>query len=58
MNASKGTYDSDGWTFAYDYFDADNPKSPLAKFFVKEFKKEYGERLPTSTPPTSTRTRS
>ena len=43
VNASKGTYDSDGWTFAYDYFDANNPISPLAKFFVDEFKKEYGE---------------
>ena len=26
VNASKGTYDSDGYTFAYDYFD---PKSPV-----------------------------
>ena len=43
MNASKGTYDSVGWTFAYDYFDANNPTSPLAKLFVDEFKKEYGE---------------
>ena len=43
MNASKGTYDSDGYTFAYDYFDAGNPISPLAKLFVEEFKKEYGE---------------
>ena len=34
VNASKGTYDRVGWTFAYDYFDADNPKSPLAKLFV------------------------
>jgi branched-chain amino acid transport system substrate-binding protein len=43
VNASKGTYDSDGYTFSYDYFDANNPKSPLAKFFVSEFKKKYGE---------------
>lgn len=42
-NASKGTYDKDGWTFAYDYFDAGNPVSPLAKYFVEEFKKEYKE---------------
>jgi branched-chain amino acid transport system substrate-binding protein len=41
INASKGTYDSDGYTFAYDYFDAGNPVSPLAKIFVDEFKKEY-----------------
>ena len=43
VNASKGTYDSVGWTFAYDYFDPSNPISPLAKLFVTEFKKEYGE---------------
>ena len=43
VNASKGAYDSVGWTFAYDYFDADNPISPLAKLFVDEFKAEYGE---------------
>ena len=43
MNASKGSYDKVGWTFAYDYFDANNPISPLAKLFVDEFKKEYGE---------------
>ncbi len=34
VNASKGTYDSDGYTFAYDYFDPKNPTSPLAKKFV------------------------
>ena len=43
VNASKGTYDSDGYTFAYDYFDADNPKSPLAKKMVEGFKAENGE---------------
>ena len=41
VNASKGAYDKEGWTFAYDYFDAENPVSPLAKYFVSEFKKEY-----------------
>jgi branched-chain amino acid transport system substrate-binding protein len=46
VNASKGTYDKNGITFAYDYFDAGNPKSPLAKFFVQEFKKEYGGDSP------------
>lgn len=46
VNASKGTYDKDGWTFAYDYFDAGNPTSPLAKLFVDEFKKAYGGDLP------------
>jgi branched-chain amino acid transport system substrate-binding protein len=43
LKASKGTYDSDGWTFAYDYFDAGNPKNPLAKKFVEDFKKVNGE---------------
>jgi branched-chain amino acid transport system substrate-binding protein len=43
LNASKGTYDSDGYTFAYDYFDAKNPKSPLAKKFVEDFKADNGE---------------
>jgi branched-chain amino acid transport system substrate-binding protein len=46
LNASKGTYDKDGYTFAYDYFDADNPKSPWAKLFVQEFKEEYGGDSP------------
>src|SRR5215217_4949388 len=41
VNASKGAYARDGYTFAYDYFDAKNPTSPLAKIFVDEFKKEY-----------------
>lgn len=44
VKASKGTYDKSGWTFAYDYFDPDNPVSPLAKLFVKDFEKEYGEK--------------
>ena len=35
-----------GWNFAYDYFDAGNPISPLAKLFVSEFKKEYGGDSP------------
>ena len=43
VNASKGKYDSEGYTFAYDYFDAKNPLSPLAKLFVSEFVAEYGE---------------
>ena len=42
VNASKGTFDKDGYSFTYDYFDAGNPKSPFAKLFVQEFKKEYG----------------
>lgn len=43
VNASKGTFDSEGITFAYDYFDANNPTSDFGKLFVEEFKKEYGE---------------
>src|SRR4029453_10509522 len=43
VQASKGTFDSDGFTFTYDYFDAKNPVSPLAKLFVSEFVAEYGE---------------
>ena len=43
LNASKGTFDSDGYTFAYDYFDAAEPKSPLAKKMVEGFKSENGE---------------
>ena len=43
VNASKGKYDSEGYTFAYDYFDAKNPTSPLAKLFVSEFVAAYGE---------------
>ena len=43
VNASKGTYDSDGYTFAYDYFDPKNPKSPLAKKFVEDFNADNGE---------------
>jgi ABC-type branched-subunit amino acid transport system substrate-binding protein len=43
VQASKGTFDSEGFTFTYDYFDAKNPVSPLAKLFVSEFVAEYGE---------------
>ena len=42
VNASNGAYDSVGWTFAYDYFDAKNPISPLAKLFVREFQAANG----------------
>jgi len=44
VNASKGAYDKVGWTFTYDYFDANNPVSPLAKLFVSEFVKKYGDK--------------
>ena len=43
LKASKGTYDSQGWTFTYDYFDAKSPKNPLAKKFVEDFNTTNGE---------------
>jgi branched-chain amino acid transport system substrate-binding protein len=43
VNASKGSYDSNGYTFAYDYFNPKEPASPLAKLFVQDFVAEYGE---------------
>ena len=43
LNASKGTYDSEGYIFSYDYFDPKSQKSLLAKKFVEDFNKEYGE---------------
>ena len=43
VTASKGSYDSNGYTFAYDFFDPTNPVSPLAKLFVQDFNAEYGE---------------
>jgi branched-chain amino acid transport system substrate-binding protein len=44
IKASKGTYDSQGWSFAYDYFDPDHPVSPLAKLFTSEFVSAYGDK--------------
>jgi ABC-type branched-subunit amino acid transport system substrate-binding protein len=41
LNASKGAFDSVGWTFSSDYFDASAPTSKLAKLFVREFKAAY-----------------
>jgi ABC-type branched-subunit amino acid transport system substrate-binding protein len=46
VNASKGSYDKVGWTFTYDYFDPTNPVSPLARFFVDEYKKANGGGMP------------
>jgi hypothetical protein len=46
VNASKGTYDSNGWTFTYDYLDPDGPQNPLGALFVDEFKKAYGGDKP------------
>ena len=57
VNASKGTYDSDGYTFAYDYFDAKNPAARWPRCSSRSSSPSTA-RIPTSTPPTSTRTRS
>src|SRR5262249_7524590 len=43
VNASKGSYDKVGWTFAYDFFDPNNPPNPLSKIFVDEFRKKYSD---------------
>ena len=42
INASKGTYE-EGYTFAYDFFDAANPTNPWGQLFVDEFEAAYGE---------------
>ncbi|ROO85623.1 amino acid/amide ABC transporter substrate-binding protein (HAAT family) [Actinocorallia herbida] len=39
--ASKGAFDSDGFKFAMDYFDAATPANPLAKLFVDAYRKAY-----------------
>jgi branched-chain amino acid transport system substrate-binding protein len=43
VKASNGAYDQVGWSFTYDYFDPDTAPSPLARLFVTDFKKKYGE---------------
>jgi len=43
LNASKGAFDKVGWNFSSDYFDVGAAKSKLAKLFISEFKKEYGD---------------
>ena len=44
VNASKGTYDSDGYTFAYDYFDADEPeRARWPRCSSSEFNADNGE---------------
>ncbi|ABL79763.1 MULTISPECIES: ABC transporter substrate-binding protein [unclassified Nocardioides] len=42
VKASKGVLDSDGFHFAMDYFDAENPANPLAELFVDSYEKAYG----------------
>jgi len=44
LNASKGAFDSVGWTFSSDYFNVDAAKSKLAKLFISEFKAAYGDQ--------------
>ena len=44
VNASKGAYDSVGWTFAYDYFDAKQPDQPAGQAVRRRSsRREYGE---------------
>jgi ABC-type branched-subunit amino acid transport system substrate-binding protein len=43
LNASKGAFDSVGWTFSSDYFDVSSAQSKLATLFVREFKAKYGD---------------
>lgn len=42
VKASKGVLDSDGFTFAMDYFDASAPANPLARLFADAYEKAYG----------------
>ncbi len=42
VKASKGVFESDGFKFAMDYFDAAAPANPLAKLFAESYKKAYG----------------
>lgn len=42
VKASKGAYDSAGWNFSYDYFDAAHVGNPFGKLFVSEYRKAYG----------------
>jgi ABC-type branched-subunit amino acid transport system substrate-binding protein len=44
VKASKGVLDSEGFTFAMDYFDAENPPNPLADLFVESYEKAHGEK--------------
>lgn len=44
VKASKGVLDSEGFTFAMDYFDPENPTNPLAQHFVDSYEATYGEK--------------
>jgi len=44
VKASKGVLDSEGFMFAMDYFDAENPSNPLAELFVSSYETAYGEK--------------
>jgi ABC-type branched-subunit amino acid transport system substrate-binding protein len=44
VNASKGTWEQNGWTFAYDFFDPNSTAlNPLAKLFVDTFRAKFNE---------------
>lgn len=42
LRSSKGTFDREGYLFAYDYFDAANPQNELARLFVDSYRAKYG----------------
>lgn len=44
VKASKGVLDSEGFAFAMDYFDPENPTNPLAELFVQSYEAAYGEK--------------
>lgn len=44
VKASKGVLDSEGFKFAMDYFDPDNPTNPLAELFVDSYQATYDEK--------------
>lgn len=44
VKASKGVLDSEGFTFAMDYFDPENPTNPLAELFVESYEATYDEK--------------
>ena len=44
VKASKGMLDSEGFKFAMDYFDPENPSNPLAELFVESYEAAYGAK--------------
>lgn len=42
LRSSKGTFDREGYMFAYDYFDPNTPQNDLARLFVDSYRAAYG----------------